>query len=626
MLFRLFVLAGVAAPWAAAAQAPSPVAEMVVTASRLTNSSAKSPFSITVIPQAQLLGRQSVADALGTMADIYVQAPGGRSGPSSIFLRGADPNFSVVLLDGVPLNNSTNSRGGAVNVSEIGTASLERIEVVTGSLSGLYGSGALAGVINLVVPAGTDVHHLQATIGAGSRGSATASARWQGPIGKGFGGSLDVLTDNDGQPSPGSRFKARVLTGKIAPLGQPDAGRLIVRVSETAAGAFPDSSGGDRLAVRHLTDDRKGREQLVGLTLPAYRSDKLRLDASAALLTRRDDTVSPGVARSAIDPVGIPAATDVSRYKRAAMQSVGRLDHGDWSFAGGMEALRETGSSTGKLSFGGYLVPNSFSLDRSTVSGFAEANRAGTAWTLNSGVRLDNVQGLAPHLTARAGVRYEPPGSKVVLRGSVGSGFKAPSFYALGNPFVGNANLKPEESLGGEVGLTWAGAPGTLAALTVFQTRFKGLIDFVPGPPPRLENLNLVRSTGVSGQATHAFTSRLSVPVQGQWAKTEDGADGGQLLNRPRLRFNEMLAWQVSDGLNVTFRHSFTGARDDYATPVGVQSLDAYHSVSIETAWTILPATTARLVIDNALNDKHEDALGFSAPRSGIRFFLTQTF
>ena len=84
------------------------------------------------------------------------------------------------------------------------------------------------------------------------------------------------------------------------------------------------------------------------------------------------------------------------------------------------------------------------------------------------------------------------------LRASAGDGFKAPSFYALGNPFVGNPRLAPEKSRAAEAGLVWTGAAGDSAALTVFRTRFDGLIDFIPGPPPRLENRNVVISKGAS--------------------------------------------------------------------------------------------------------------------------------
>lgn len=608
------------------AQSTTSLSEVVVTASRLNTSPDTTPYSVSVIPNASLASRTDVADALNDLSDIYVQTPGGRSGAASIFLRGADPNFTVVLFDGVPLNNSTNSRGGAVNVAEVDASSLQRIELVTGPLSSLYGSGSLAGVVNLVAPAGSRTHQLQTTLGAGTHNEWSAAARWQGPITSNFGGSLSLSSDDDGEQTPDARFKSRTFSGKIAPLDQPDAGRLIVRVNETEGKTYPDSSGGPRLAIRRSLESRKGREQLLGLTLPIYNNETARVDLSGSVLNRRDDTVSPGVARSLIDPVGIPAGIDISRYRRVSGQLVARMNVAKWTLGAGTEALRETGSSDGNLDFGGFKVANNFDLHRSTISGFVEANRASERWAFNTGVRMDDVDGIASRLTARAGARYFIPDSHFSLRAAAGSGFKAPSFYAIGNPFVGNANLKPEESNSGEFGAIWTGANGDSASITLFQWRFKELIDFVPGPPPRLENRNLVIAKGIAAAVTHAFTPKLTGSFQTQYATTRDDATNTQLLNRPKWRANAAVNWQVASSLSLAARYRYVGERDDYATPIGVQELSAYQFVSVEAAWTFMPATTARLVVDNAFDHHYEDALGFPAPGASARLLLSHTF
>lgn len=627
MSLRLFLLAGAVAagPAVAVAQTPVPVDQLIVTASRLTRTAASSPYSIAVIPQADLAARSSVADALGGLADIYVQAPGGRAGASSVFLRGADPNFTVVLFDGVPLNNSTNSRGGAVNVSEMAASDLERIEVVSGPLSSLYGSGSLAGVVNLVVPGGTDAPQATATLGAGTRDFWSAAATLRGPLAAGLGGSLSLAADDDGEQTAGSQFKSRTLTAKIAPLDAPDSGRLILRLTERDARTFPDSSGGSRLATLRGTDVRKSAEQLAGLSLPVYRGDAARLDLSGSILHRRDDAVSGGVAPSMFNPDGLPAGSDTAHYTRAAAQAVGGVDAGGWKLGAGVEVLREDGRNNGVLDFGGFTAPNSFDLKRSTVSAFVEADRTFETLSFNTGLRVDDVEGLAARVTARAGARYALS-SNLSLRAAAGTGFKAPSFYALGNPFVGNPDLKPETSRAGEVGLAWTGAPGHTASVTVFYTRYKGLIDFIPGPPPRLENRNLVISKGVAAAVSHALSATVTGTVQVQYAQTQDDATGDQLLNRPKWRVNAALAWTPTDTLSFAVRHAYVGDRDDFATPVGSQTLAGYNAVSIEAAWTFLPATTARIVVDNALDDDHEDALGFPAPGLGARLYLSRTF
>lgn len=627
MSLRFLLLAGAAGalPFAAFAQTSAPVDQVVVTASRLTGAAAQSLYSVAVIPQAALAGRASVAEALNTRGDIYVQAPGGRAGFASVFLRGADPNFTTILFDGVPLNDPTNTRGGAVNVSEIAAAGLQRVEVVSGPLSGLYGSGAMAGAVNLIAPAGAAEPTGSITAGVGTRDLWSGAATVRGPLGLGLGGSLGLAADDDGEQTPGSRFRSRTLTAKIAPLEAPDSGRLIVRIGERQARTYPDSSGGPRLAARKATDLRKSRDQLAGLSLPVYRGGTTRLDISGSILHRRDDAATPGVAPSAIDSQGIPAGEDHTHYTRGIAAAVGRIDAGAWKLAAGAEFQREDGRNNGMLDFGFFSAPNSFDMRRDTASAFVEGEHAAGALTLNGGLRVDDVEGLKARLTGRVGARYDL-GSGLALKGAFGTSFKAPSFYALANPFVGNRDLRPEKSEGGEIGLAWAAQNGDTASVTLFHTRYKGLIDFIPGPPPRLENRDLVVSKGVAVAASHAFGDTVTATVQAQYAQTEDDGSNSQLLNRPKWRVNASLDWRPADTVQLTLRHAYVGDRDDYATPVGQRTMRGYNLVSVEAAWTFAPKTTARIVIDNALDDDHEDALGFPAQKAAARLYLTRSF
>ena len=619
-------LVAVAAPAIAFAQVPaSTVGEVVVTASRLSRSAEATAYSVRIIPQAEIIGRTSVTDALAQTADVYVQAPGGASGVASIFLRGSDPNFTAVLLDGVPLNNPTNTRGGSVNVSELSTAGLERIEIVSGPLSSLYGSGALAGAVNLMVPGGQADHGGEARLGFGTDEDYTGFARWRGPLPAGYGGSLAVSIDDAGDETESSSFKSQSLLGKISPLAGDDAGRVIFRIASTDARAFPESSGGPRLAVLRETDHRKSREGLIGVDHQLFARGSFRFDVAASFLERWDQTTSPGVAPSEIDPMGVPGGEDETKYRRGIVQAVARHQADGWSGLAGVEAQREEARSAGELDFG-FPVPSGFKGDRSTYSGFLEASRATQQWVLSGGARVDQIDGLGTHLTARAAVRYNLPGSGFSLRGAAGTGFKAPSFYALGNPFVGNPDLGPEKSRAGEVGVLWRGSRGDTAAVTAYYARYTGLIDFVPGPPPRLENRSVVVSKGVSATATKSLGARLTAQAQIQYADTRDEGTDARLLNRPRWRAASTVTWRPADRVTVIARYSSVGERDDYSVPTGVMSLAGYRTISVDAAWDIVPSTSLRLIVDNALDDDHEDAIGFPSPGRRARILVSREF
>lgn len=602
------------------------VPEIVVTASRVALPADQSPYSVAVIPETRIIGRESIADALSDVADLYVQAPGGRAGQAAIFLRGADPNFTAVLLDGVPLNNTANALGGAVNVSEIASAGIERIEVVAGPLSSLYGSGALAGVVNLVVPGGAAEHGLEARAGLGTAEDYSGFARWRGPLTRSLGGSLAVTYDDAGDAAPSSSFRSASVIGKIAPLDRADAGRAVFRIADTRSRAFPEASGGPRFAVIREGEARESREGLVGASRPFRLGPSLQLDLSGSFLHRRDRTSSPGVAGSATNPVGVPGGEDETRYRRGLAQGAVRYDGGEWQAVAGVESQNEVARSKGELALFGMRLPSGFRGDRWTHSGFVEASRTASDWVVNAGARLDRVDGLGTRVTGRLGVRYLVPGSRLSLRASAGTGFKAPSFYALGNPFVGNPELAPERSRATEAGVQWAGAKGAKLSLTAFHSRYAGLIDFVLDPFPHLENRGVVISKGVSAAAGRSFGQRLSASAQLLYSDTRDRESGERLFNRPRWMTSSLVTWTPAGPFTITSRHRFVGARRAFSVPTGVTTLSDYHSVSLEAAWAIRPGTILRLIGDNALDGDNEDAVGFTSPGRRGRLLIEKRF
>ena len=609
------------------AEAEADTVSPAIVTSRLATAGEATRGQATVLDGPVLRARSSLADALQTLADVQVQQPGGRGGMASIYLRGADPNFTVVMLDGVPLNDSTNSRGGAVNASEISPLGLERVELARGPLSSLYGSGALAGAIDLVVPGGAARHGGTVLAGAGLDGEYTAMAQWHGPVAGGYGASLTAIDDNAGDPTPGGRFRGRSLTGKLAPLSGDDGARLLFRVADTQAEGFPDNSGGPRLATLRQVDHRDGEESLLaGRVRPLHRGSA-SLELSASTLLREDHLITAGVAPSAFDPVGLPAGEDRTRFQRDNAQAIARFEP-----AGGPQGLvgvayqREKGRDAGLLDLYGMSLPTDFQLTRETVSAFAEAGVVKDPWALDLGGRIDRPDGLGRHATGRASLRYAGLIDGLTLRASLGSGFKAPSFYALGNPFVGNRDLKPETSRSAEVGFEWRFVEGSRLSATVFSSRYADLIDFIPDPYPHLENVSKVTSKGANAQLDLALSPRLSAGLDVTYADTRNAETDARLLNRPRWRAEATLDWKAGATLDARARYGHVGARGDYSVPTGPVTLKAYDTLSLEADWRPIDKVTLTAVVDNALDDGHEDAVGFPAPGRQVRVIARHDF
>src|SRR4051812_49444327 len=198
--------------WSPAMAAPE---NIISPATRLSGERAGS--NVSVIDAKTIAARDpaSVVDLLRDLPGVFVQQSGGRGSVVSLFTRGAKPNFTLVLLDGVKANDPTNTRGGSYDFSTLDLNDIERIEFVRGPASAIYGSDAVGGVINIISRRGDDALEAALTADGGSFGYARVAGHVGGPIG---GGSANLglsYTDN-GMPVEGSTFKGTNLDAALA--------------------------------------------------------------------------------------------------------------------------------------------------------------------------------------------------------------------------------------------------------------------------------------------------------------------------------------------------------------------------------------------------------------------------
>jgi outer membrane cobalamin receptor len=617
-------------PWVIAGLIAAPVAaqpadvppNLIVTATRIA---APPTQQRVVIASADVAHSDSVAQALAQLPDVFVQMPGGRSGFGALFLRGADPNFTTVLLDGIPLANAVSSRGGAVNLAEIGTPGIDRVVVTAGSLSSVLGSGALAGAVDLIAAGGLPTPRFDLSAAAGTRGDFAGVAGWRGPVTAGSGGAITASYDNDGEASPQAAFAAATVLAKLASRDPNRPDRLLLRYNHVVSRQFPDNSGGADFAVRRETERRTVGEALAGGTLRLVDAAGWRLDASTSWLDRRDTVQSPGVVGSAQDPFGIPAGTDATHYRRLLGQVVAGTRATATLAAAGIELGQEWGDSDAMLDFG-VPVPMGFRARRTSIAGFVEAGRTFDALTLTGAARVDAIDGFDPRLTGRLGLRYHPAGSDVSVAASVGSSFKAPSFYALGNPFVGNPDLRPESLRSAEAVLAWTPSDRLQASISGFRNDATDLIDFVADPAPRLVNRARVRSTGVVAMLAVPVHASVDLRASVQYVETRDRATAAPLLNRPPWRAALSLAWQASPTVSLIARYDLTDARHDTSVPTGLVRLPAYGLFGLAADWQLPAGFALRLRLENALDADYADAVGFPGPSRRARLALAKTF
>jgi outer membrane cobalamin receptor len=429
--------------------------DVIVTATRLADAPAGSNVSVIDAATIQARNPGSVVDLLRDLPDVYVQQSGGRGSVVSLFTRGAKPNFTLVLLDGVKANDPTNTRGGSYDFSTLDLNDIERIEFVRGPASAVYGSDAVGGVINIISRHGGESFDAGLAAEGGSFGYARVAGHVGGPIG-GATGNLGLSYTDNGMPVDGSTLKGTNLDAALAlPQVAGTAISFNGRYGGSIATSFPDSSGGPRLARLRSLDHRDIQEGVFGAHAARGIADRWKMALDYGFYDRGSDALSPGVAPSAQTPSGIPANGDNARFTRQQVTWTNRVTPlPGLDAALGVDMQAEHGVDDGYLMFGPAKVPTHFALNRTLWAGFGEARYQVTSdFTLSASARYDDTGG-THHFSPQLRADYALGDWGTKLQVAWAKAYKLPSFYALGNPIVGDPTLKPEEAENFEGGIS----------------------------------------------------------------------------------------------------------------------------------------------------------------------------
>ncbi len=617
--------------------------ELVVTATRVRDARREKPFQASVLSGDALdLGLSpSVADALRFVPGLHLVQEGAAGGRAALSLRGLDPNHVVVLVDGVRVNDPTNTRGGSFDPSTLALVDLERVEIVRGPLSAIHGADAMAGVIQIVTrgvePDDALRSRVRSRIGRFHRAevAARASAGVGGVAGLALGAGLETSRD----PRSDGGFDAASFHAKLRiPLPGTFAFEGFTRIHGSSARAFPESSGGSELAVLRAMEDRDVREILVGASLERPilgGAPGLRIQLSRA--SRREDLESPGISSGAL-PGNVadivPASRAGDEYERWDLALVGEGElpaFGGPVFSSGtrlvvgLAGAWEDGESDTALAIPGVgFVPAPFYDRRRTLSAFGELSQPLGPAVLSASLRFDGTPDEEDRLSPAVGFASPIPGTPFSIFGRYAEGFRRPSFYALRNPIVGNAALGLELGSGWEAGLRYRGLADRLGVqLGYFDLEVENLHDFDAELFRIVERGRLV-SRGVELELSFRPRPYLDLLGALSFNPTDFGGTSLAPLNRPRWRgFAEIRASPFADwefGLRVLA----VGSSKATAAAIGGRTitLAGYERVDLRTAWTPRDGLQLFFEIENLTNRDHREAVGFEspgiAPRVGI--------
>ena len=596
---------------------------IIVTATRLAGEQAGS--NVSVIDQNMIQARNpgSVVDLLRDFPGLFVQQSGGRGSVVSIFTRGAKPNFTLVLLDGVKANDPTNTRGGSYDFSTLDMNDISRIEFVRGPASAIYGSDAVGGVINIISRRGGDQLEAGLKAEGGSFGYARVAGHISGPIGAAAANLGLSYTDN-GMPVEGSSLKSTSLDGSLVlPEIADTAINFNGRFSSSIATSFPDSSGGPRLAVRRSLDHRDIQESVFGAHALRDMTGWWSMALDYGFYERGSDAKSPGVAPSTQTPTGIPANGDKARFTRQQVTWTNRLAPlPGLEAALGVDMQAEHGVDDGYLLFGPVNIPTHFAVNRTLWAGFAQARYQVTpSFTLSASGRYDDT-GDTNHFSPQLRADYTLADWGTQFQLSWAKAYKLPSFYALGNPIVGDPTLKPEEAENFEGGFTqrlWDFGQWKVEA---YATNYRDLIDFRPGAVPKLVNLSTVHVRGFetsleltteTGMGSLTATPRLS------YTNARNQLTRASLRDVPSWLAGGTLIWKPDPAWDVSFGLNHIGGMVDNAVPTGDVNLRGHTRADLAVAYRVLPNFTLHLGVDNLFDERYEDVVGFPAPGAIVR-------
>lgn len=606
---------------AAAPPAFPPAADsaIVITASR-TEPAPAGGLSFIDAAEIERMQPASLLEALDEMAGVRAFSTGGSGGRSFLSIRGGEPNFTLVLLDGIKLNDPTNSRGGGFDFFALDPSLVERIELVRESVSAVHGSDALAGAVNI---------RLRSPAPGARSVTARAQAGSEGDMG--FGAGLETGWRGGGVLAAGSWYDSGGLTAGsslerrqgLAQLRQRLGGfeaRLLGLFGHSERSAFPEDSGGPRLAVNRERERGDAELMAAGLSLRRSGGASIRPNLSLSWSKQNDRSITPAIAPGVLE--GTPALAADSRFTRVeAIADVG-VGRGPMVATAGAAWLREVGHSDGTIDFG-FPLAVGFDLVRTTRSAFAEASlRLGGGFGFNLAARYDDVARGGHRRTGRISASWKPTSRGPILFARAGEGYKLPSFYALAHPLIGNPALRPERSRNFEAGAELAGKDGYLVRLALFRNLFRDLIDFDPATFTTV-NRDRVRAVGAEMEGRWRPLPGLDLAGALSWLDLESPTP---LRGRPRWQGSLRAAWQASGAVQINAAVRFGSDYFDSSIPTGPVRARGHGEADLGARWQVSKRFTLTAALRNATDERYEDAVGFPAPGRAVRASLVAGF
>lgn len=592
---------------------------IIVSANRTQQSTSEVGQSVTVITLDDIATRQSVAvsDLLRSVPGITVTRNGGLGTTTSVNIRGAESDQTVALIDGVKLNDPS-TPGGGFNFGNLLTGNIERIEVVRGSQSVLWGSQAIGGVVNIVTRTPTDQLAVNAAAEYGWRDTARVAGN---------------------------------VSGKFGPVSA-SVGAGYLRTDGFST--FNETRGGkERDGYRNFGANAKFNIALsdaVSVDLRGWHSDgKVGIDGFPPPTFSFGDTPEFARTKELIGYAGLNAALLDGRFRNRIAYALTNTRRRNTDLTGGTEfetfnakgrnerfeyqgifdisdAVSATfGAETEKASFRTSSYGSPFSRAEARINSvYGQLSAKPVAGlTLSAGARHDDHDTFGGKTTYSANAVFTPNEGSTTLRASYGEGFKTPSLFQLFSDY-GNTALRPESSRSWDAGITQKLLDGKIEiGATRFHRDTRNLINFISctvltgictnRPFGTYDNVAKARAQGLEFALALKPVEALRVQANYGFVDAINATTGRDLARRPRHSVNVSVDYDWAFGLKTGATITHVGPSFDNAS--NSRKLNGYVLVDLRAAFPVTRNIELYGRIENLVNEQYETTFRYGTPR-----------